>query len=331
MPVSAKTCFPLYGLVPIVNTPFDDRLEIDFASVERLIERGIADGIVGCIVPAVASEVGKLTLEERRKLIETVASISGRRISVVAGVSAESVEESSELARYATKAGCAGILCRVPSSLQGDGPAIFDFFRRLSGAGMDMLMIQDLDWNGYGMSLDLILQLFENIPAFRCLKIETVPAGIKYTQVLRATGGAVNVSAGWALPQMIEALDRGVHAFNTTAINRPFIRIYQLHHAGRRAEAKDLFDRVVPYLAWAHQHIDISIQFLKRYCCRRGLFSTANVRPPIMPYDDYHERCGAELIEKIIAIEDELDRTEAGPDIPDRFVEAGVSSAGENR
>jgi hypothetical protein len=64
----------------------------------------------------------------------------------------------------------------------------------------------------------------------------------------------------------------------------------------------------VPYLAWAHQHIDISIHFLKRYCKRRSIFSTVNVRQPILPYDEFHECCGAELIEKVIAIEDELDR-----------------------
>lgn len=190
---------------------------------------------------------------------------------------------------------------------------------------MEMLMIQDLDWNGYGMNLEVILRMFDAIPAFRCLKVETVPAGVKYTQVLRATGGAMNVSAGWALPQMIEALDRGVHGFNTTAINRPFARIYQLHRAGRRTEAQKLFDRVVPYLSWAHQHIDISIQFLKRYCHRRGLFSTINVRSPIMPYDQYHERCGSELIEKIIAIEDELGSTSAAPDA---LIGAGTHSTG---
>ena len=51
-----KTCYSLHGIVPIINTPFDDRLKLDFPSLERLLERSIADGIVGCIVPAVASE-----------------------------------------------------------------------------------------------------------------------------------------------------------------------------------------------------------------------------------------------------------------------------------
>jgi 4-hydroxy-tetrahydrodipicolinate synthase len=166
------------------------------------------------------------------------------------------------------------------------------------------------------MNLNVILRMFEHIPAFRCLKVETVPAGAKYTQVLRATSGTLQVSAGWALPQMIEALDRGVHAFNTTAINKPFVRIHQLHRAGLRNEAIALFDDIVPYLAWSHQHIDISVQFLKRYCRRRRLFSTAHVRPPVLAYDEYHKRCGADLLERIIEIEDALDHPGSAYSIP---------------
>lgn len=301
-----KTCYSLHGIVPIINTPFDDRLKLDFFSLERLLEQSIADGIVGCIVPAVASEVDKLSGEERRQLVERVVAIADGRIKVVAGASAENLEEAFNLAEHAVKAGSDGVLCRVPSFLEGDRKAIVNYFTRLSEVGMEMLMIQDLSWSGYGTRLEVILEMFEKIPAFRCIKIETVPAGLKSTQVLEATEGKLNVSSGWSLPEMIEALDRGIHGFNTTAINKPFVHIYQLHGEGRRDEAIVLFERILPFLAWAHQHIDISIHFLKRYCQRRGIFSTYNVREPILPYDTYHERCGAELIEQVIAVEDGL-------------------------
>ena len=304
--INQKSCYPLHGIVPIINTPFDERLKLDFPSLGRLLEQSIADGIVGCIVPAVASEVDKLSDLERRRLVERVVAIADGRIQVVAGASSENLDEAVELARHGVKAGADGILCRVPDRLEGDREGIVGFFTRLSQAGMEMLMIQDLSWGGYGASLEVILEMFEKIPAFRCIKIETIPAGLKSTRVLEATQGRLNVSSGWSLPEMIEALDRGIHGFNTTAINKPFVHIYRLHREGRRAEAMALFDRILPYLAFVHQHIDISIHFLKRYCVRRGLFSTHNVREPILPYDAYHERCGSELIERVVAIEDGL-------------------------
>jgi 4-hydroxy-tetrahydrodipicolinate synthase len=306
-------CYPLFGIVPIINTPFDDHLRIDFTSLERHVERSIADGISGCIVPAVASEVEKLAMDERRALVEAVANVAAGRIQVIAGVSSDDVAECCLLAEHAMQAGCDGILCRVPFGLSKDEQGISIFFRQVADVGMPMLMIQDLAWGGPGMSLELILDLFETLPNFRCLKIEAVPPGFKYSQVLNATQGRLHVSCGWGMPQMIEALDRGVHAFNSTAINTPFVHIYALHRSGRREHARALFDRLVPMLAWSHQHIDISIQFLKRYCLRRGLFATANVRAPILRFDRHHERCADEYIDLVLALEDELAQESTRP------------------
>ena len=67
-----KSLYPLKGIVPIINTPFTDRNTIDYDSVKRLIEQGIKDGIVGCIVPAVASEVSQLSDSERKEFAEKV-------------------------------------------------------------------------------------------------------------------------------------------------------------------------------------------------------------------------------------------------------------------
>ena len=54
-----KTAYPLTGVVPIIHTPWTEDNRIDFPSLERLIERSIKDGVTGCIMPAVASEVYK--------------------------------------------------------------------------------------------------------------------------------------------------------------------------------------------------------------------------------------------------------------------------------
>ena len=51
-----------------------------------------------------------------------------------------------------------------------------------------------------------ILEIFNKISAFKCIKIETIPAGFKSSQVLSATKGKLNVSSGWSLPEMIEGV-----------------------------------------------------------------------------------------------------------------------------
>ncbi len=82
------------------------------------------------------------------------------------------------------------------------------------------LMLQDWDFGGYGLSVKLVKKLFEDIDVFQSLKIEVVPAGVKYTEVWEATDGKLHLAGGWAVTQMIEALDRRVHAMMPTAMHR---------------------------------------------------------------------------------------------------------------
>ena len=95
---------------------------------------------------------------------------------------------------------------------------------------------------------------------------------------------------------MIEALDRGVHAFMPTALHGLYVSIHRLYLAGQRQAARDLFELVLPILAFANQHLDISIHFFKRLLHAQGIYPTPNVRPPILPFDDVHARLAQELI-----------------------------------
>ncbi len=302
-----KTAYPLAGVVPIIHTPWTEDDQIDFLSLERLIERSIADGVSGCIMPAVASEVSKLSDDERTSLVEAVVRMVNGRIHVTAGVSDSDVRRSQRLAEHAIKVGADGVLCAVPMDIIEDKPRVKAFMHELAEIDLPMLMIQDLHWNGYGMGLDTITELWEEIEAFRCLKLETVPAGYKMTQIIEATGDLMPIGTGWSLPQLIEALDRGTKFVTTTAINKPFVEVFNQYNAGRRDEATRLFIRTLPYLAWAHQHIDISIHFYKLYSYRSGLFTTMRAREPILPFDEYHLRVANEIIDDLIEFEDSLD------------------------
>jgi len=63
--------------------------------------------------------------------------------------------------------------------------------------------------------------------------------------------------------QMIEGLDRGLHAFMPTGMHWTYARIYKLYQDGKRADARVLFNKVLPILAFSNQHLDVSIHFFK--------------------------------------------------------------------
>jgi 4-hydroxy-tetrahydrodipicolinate synthase len=153
---------------------------------------------------------------------------------------------------------------------------------------------------------ELILELFESVDAFRCLKVETVPAGVKYSRILELTGGRLNVSGGWAVSQMIEGLKRGVHAFMPTGMHWIYTEIYNLWKSGLETEAEQLFQKILPVLAFSNQHLDISIHFFKRLLFRQGIYPTDLVREPILPFDTINRQIADKLIDIVIEIEGEI-------------------------
>lgn len=301
-----KELYPLFGVVAIPQTPFDEDGQVDMESLGRSLEDRINAGVSGMLVPVVASEVGRLTTEERHAIVRAVVGQVPGSIPVIVGCSSEDPREARAMAEFAMAAGADGVLVQVPFPIIRDEPAVFDFFRTVCEAEPSMLMIQDLEWGAPGLPVDTIVRLFDELDAFRCIKVETVPAGSKYTAVLDATQGRLNVSGGWAIPQLIEALDRGVHAIMPGGLHWPLVEIMRRYAAGDRDSARELFHRLLPILGWQNQHIDISNQFLKLLAVRQGIYRTARLRDPLVSYDAYHYRIAEELIEDAVILHDEL-------------------------
>ena len=297
-----KECLPLRGIVTVLNTPFTAAAELDVAALRRHVRKALAAGVAGFLVPAMASEVDKLTPAEREVLVATVLEEAKGRAVVIGGASAASGATRVRLARHLVAAGCDGVLVSIPYR---NDEQYATAVREVADTAPPFLMLQDWDPHGYGVPVATLASLFERVESVRAVKVEVVPAGRKYSELLAATGGRLHVSGGWAVMQMIEALDRGVHAFMPTALHAVYVRIYRLHAAGDRQGARDLFERVLPVLAFANQHLDISIHFFKRLLHAQGIYPTPAARPPILPFDAAHERVAQELITRACALEAE--------------------------
>lgn len=298
-----KKLLELRGIITVLNTPFTGDDQLDLPGLRRNVALALDAGVAGFLVPGMASEVDKLTSAERLSLVETVLNAVQHRAPVIGGASASTQEERLRIAEILIGRGCEGIFVSIP--YEGE-EAYVHSVHELAALRPGFLMLQDWDTTGWGLPIPLILRLFEEIDVFRCLKIEVFPAGAKYSTVLEATGGRLHVSGGWAVTQMIEGLDRGVHAFMPTAMHRIYTRIYDLYAAGKREAARELFECILPALAFSNQHLDISIHFFKRLLYAQGVYATPRVRQPILPFDVYHQRTAEDLIQRILDLERSL-------------------------
>ena len=291
--MTEKTLPHMPGIITVLNTPFTRTDEIDVEGLKKHVEYAIGAGAAGFLVPAMAAEVGKLSAVERETMVRTVLNGVRGRVPVIGGASAPTERERVDTTRRLIDLGCDGILVSIPYENE------IQYTRNVQAVADQrppFLMLQDWDAAGSGVPVPLIARLFDEVEPFRCLKVEVVNAGVKYSAVLEATEGRLHVSGGWAVMQMIEALDRGVHAFMPTGLHEVYTRIFALYRAGRRDDARVLFNRLLPVLAFSNQHLDISIHFFKRLLHRQGIHATDRVRPPILPFDAQHERIADELI-----------------------------------
>jgi dihydrodipicolinate synthase/N-acetylneuraminate lyase len=290
-----KVTETLNGIIGVVNTPFDDHNQIDSDSLRNYVRQSLRAGVVGFLALGMAAETVKLSTEEKEFVVKTILDEVKGRVPVICSITAKTHKERLSLAQKFIDFGCAGIMVHL---LFKDEDLFFRQISAIDELKPGFLMIQDWDFKGSGIPVDVVKKLFIRFRSFKCLKVEVVPAGVKYTSVLDATGGNLHVSGGWAGTQMIEALDRGVHAFMPTIMHDVYVKIYNLHQSGKREQAKALFYELLPILAFSHQHLDISIHFNKKLVHSQGIFSTDKVRDPIIPFDEYHQRVAAELILK---------------------------------
>jgi 4-hydroxy-tetrahydrodipicolinate synthase len=258
-------------------------------------------GVAGFLVPALAAEVYKLSETERLKMVEAVLDEAADKVTVIAGAGETDLIRSKRLIQKYISIGCKNILFQIPFENESQ---FKNHFTELAELGPEMIMLQDWHPSGYGLSDGLILNLFETVESFRCLKVETVPATLKYSRVLELTGGRLNVSGGWAIGQMIEGLKRGVHAFMPTGMHWVYTEIYKRWISGDEAAATELFQKLLPVLAFSNQHLDISIHFFKRLLYCQGIYPTSIVRKPILPFDDIHLQLADQWI-KLVMLEEE--------------------------
>ncbi|MCB2011533.1 MAG: dihydrodipicolinate synthase family protein [Geminicoccaceae bacterium] len=289
----------LRGIVASLHTAFDEAGRVDLASLERLVHHAGEAGCCGVLATAVAGEVGSLAPDERSQILRTVRSSAGDRLRILAGVSAPDIATSAALAEEAAALGADMVMWQPPAGLQP--LEIMDGVRSL-GAHLPV-MLQDLDWSGPGLDPALIGEMAAGIEALQAVKIETAPAGPKYSAVARATGGRLHLSGGWAAMQMPDALARGLDAFIPSGLLPVYVRIFNFWAKGHEGAARELFEEILPIIAFSNQHIHVSIRFWKLEHLMKAIFTTLHARPPVAELDEIQLAEAASLAKRAIALE----------------------------
>jgi 2-keto-3-deoxy-L-arabinonate dehydratase len=248
---------------------FDDKGELLRAPVVASVEAMIRNGVHGVAVLGLASEVNKLSRENRLRLLEWVSETNAGRVPLSVTVAENSVAGQIEFAKLAKERGADWLVLQPPPVSHIGEDQLLSFF----GAVIDKIDlpagIQNApQYLGIGLSNAGLRELARRHANFVVAKTEC--SGVALAQLVEETEGLFDVfngRGGFELPDVVRAGAAGIipggESFDI------FVKAYDAMRAGREEDALSHYKEVLPLIVFLEESIDHLVTYGKRVLAMR--------------------------------------------------------------
>ena len=274
------------GVFPICPTPFFDDGEIDYESLDRLVDWYVSSKVSGLVSLGVFGEAAKLSPEEGETVLKRVIGRVAGRFPVIVGTGNLRLRDFAPLAEVSMGAGAAGLMLAPTPGVRTDEEIRGDIAKILGAIGPDVpVMLQDYPpANDVILSVPLICRLIAEFEQIVVFKSEDNPGlgklvriretcekeGIRRISILSGRGalfaalaqmrGADGVASGFAYPEML-------------------VEVFDAVGRGDNDAACDLYDIFLPLICHELQP-KIGVPVRKYILYKRGLLTSPLARPP---------------------------------------------------
>ena len=273
------------GIFNILATPFTADYAVDYESLRELVRFQMGLGAQGLTILGVMGEAAKLSVDERRAVMDTVIEIVAGAIPIVVGASHSELPTCIALSRAAFAAGADGVMIAPPPMEDKSDPAILALYSEIAAAISGAIVVQDFPpVNDVIMSPAVLGQIAEAIPNARYLKLEDPPLMQKIDAIRQYTE-KFEIFGGLGGMFLLEELGRGASGTMTGfAFTEILVAVYARFKAGDRLGAEAIFDKYLPLIRYENQPV-INLTIRKAFLQRRGAIANATPRPPFSPID----------------------------------------------
>lgn len=280
---------PVAGVCPVLETPFTDNGAVDVAGFTAMTRHVIACGPAAVMFGGFASEVHKLTDDERDQLTAAVLALTaGTPVSAVISVPDHATAVATARARQAAAAGADAISILPPHFLSPGPAAIRDHIGAIADAVAPVPVIVQYAPAQTGTALDAaqIAALAAAHQNLRQVKVESTPPGALISQLLRQDPPLTSV-VGYGGVQLPDALRRGAAGVQPgCSFTELYLQLWDDWMAGRHDAALSLHTRMLVYLSYWMQNVELIIAAEKLISQRRGLIASAHCRAPAYILDE---------------------------------------------
>lgn len=260
------------GVHAILYAFFDEEERLHRASMRRQVEQCLETGVVGIAALGLATEVAKLSFEERRTLMGWVAEDVGGKVALGFTIFGHSVAEQIAMVRHAENVGANWLVLQPPAVGSFDAVEYLSFFGRVMQATALPVAIQNApQYLGRGLSHEDIQVLRQRHANFTHIKSEASAVDAK--KLITLAGSELKVFNGRGGLELIECLKAGCEGFLLAPDLVDYsAEVMRLFEAGEHGAAQALFDRMEPVIKNVMHSIEHLICYGKRlFALRTGL------------------------------------------------------------
>lgn len=269
------------GILPILQTPFDDDGAVDADSLRREVVFCLNAGAHGLVIPANASEFFTLSDTERLHVAEVVLAEAHGRVPVIISCNGVSAQAAVAFTRHAVAHGADGIMVLPPYVRRPGEAGVLAYYEAVTEAaeGRPVIVQNAEPPLGTPLSITALVKLMERVPGIRYVKEEVTPSGQRMSALIRTAGDLLHgVFGGQNGLWLLNELDRGSCGnMPASGLIDAHVRIYTLYREGKRDEAEALSVRLLPLLNLGSQY---GVAFAKELLWRRGVIRTKVARDP---------------------------------------------------
>ena len=277
----------MQGIWPILFAFFDARNRLDRRAMRRQALAAVGWGAPGVAILGLATEVSKLSIEERELLIDWLAEDLDSRTPFAVTIHGQTVAQQRSMAEYAIRRGASWLILQPPpiaSTGQQPERFYFDFFAQVMDGLPVPVGIQNApEYLGIGLSTEALLELATLHPNFTVLKGEA--SSIIIERTIAATQGRLSVLNGRGGLELIENLQAGCTGMIVapdTADHQQ--RVHSLWTQGQQQQAREHYARTLPAIVFAMQSLETLICYGKRIAAiRLGLGQVFDRHPALAP------------------------------------------------
>lgn len=271
------------GVHAILYAFFDRDERLDRAAMRAQVQACLDAGVAGIAALGLATEVAKLTAQERAQVMDWVAEDVAGRVPLGFTIIGGSVAEQVAGLRQATAAGAAWVILQPPAVGQYAAAEYLDFFVRVMAETALPVAIQNApQYLGRGLSDADIAGLRQRAPNFTLIKSEATAA--ECARLIALSGPGLAVFNGRGGQEMIGCLEAGCAGFLLAPDLADYgVQVMRLWDAGDHEGAAALYRASEPAIAHVMRSIEHLICYGKRLFAQRAGLQVHDRAPALRP------------------------------------------------